>query len=620
MKNSLYMFMAVASAMVLSACSEKQETPAGVVPLSFGASCDYDDVKTILGDDGHAVLWEASDQIGVSGGTGAFEIKPSISVPQSKVTFTGEAAQAEVYYGVYPYSALSGWNGSVASMNLMQVQPARKGSFAAGLNISVASTAAAEMNLQFRNVLGYLKFTVGEASGGITKVIVSSVGGEKLSGEFTVDCSDPLKLVPGSGEQTYSSVAISSEESLAQGDYYIAMFPGTYSKGLKFAVYGPQGVATKVILADKSGNPLKLERGKVNSLGTIDVTKWTSSVERTAELATMTYNARCKNLEESGDPEYQSWESRKGKIVTMINDVKPDLIGFQETVKEQAEYLREELTDYVWDGYVPAGDTDGQPDILNSIFYRKDVFKLLADGTQYFTTDGTYGRMPSSWGGSSNLDISHRYFRWLKLEYLPSAVSGKDVAGDDVTAAGRTVWVFNTHLPVNKNDVDNTAARKECIRVIVAKIKELCAEDDVVFLTGDMNASYDPNQTDTHGQVMAQAETWLDDAWQNTDDKDNYYSAGGWTGIQNYGIGSIDHVFYRNVGPIKYRTITNRYGSETNLSDHLPVNFVSRMTYQVPVVQAFNAYWEDNFGGADNYEEGNMEGFGTEDSFHFKEN
>lgn len=629
------MLVTAVSVMALSACSRKQESPVVAVPVSFGASFESEEVKTVLGSDGHQVLWEPDDKIAVSGGSGAFEIKPVISGAEPTVNFSGEAARSEVYYGAYPFSAWSEWDGSVASMSLKQIQSARAGSFTSEQNILVSSTTDDEMDFQFRTVLGYLKFTVGEATGDITQVIVSSVGGEKLSGEFVVDCKSVApELVPGSGERTYTSAAISSDRPLAQGDYYIAMFPGTYSKGLEFIVHGPDGVATKIVAADASGNPLKLERGKVNRLGTIDVTKWTRSVQRTAELTTMTFNVRSMNLEASGDAEYQLWDNRKGKIAAMINDVKPDLIGFQETVKTQAEDLRDALTDYTWDGYVPADDTDGQLDILNSIFYRKDAFMMLESGSQYFTSDGSYGRMPSSWGGeNNNLDISHRYFRWLKLAYLPSAVSGEDVAGNTVQKDWRTVWIFNTHLPVNKTllgvNQDNTATRKECIRVMIEKIKELCAEDDVIFLTGDLNASYDPEQSDTHGQVMTMAETWLFSARNETADRDGYNSISGWTDLLGYGIGSIDHVFYRNVEPVKYRTITDRYGSEGNLSDHFPVSFVSRMTYQMPVVQAFNLSFAegfvdealgDIFNDGDDYDKENVEGFAVADSVRFLDN
>ena len=621
-RKFIFMAAAIASAMSVFSCAKVEDTTDSVdtvkvEPITFGASF-YNEAdsqgaqsKTVLDETGFKVLWESSDQIAVSGGTTPFAIDPAIEEPSASVMFKGEAAVADMYYAAYPYSALRSWSGSTATMALPQIQPARLGSFASDLNISVSSTTAQERNFQFHNVLGYLKFTIGEQTGEITELVVSAIGKEKLTGRFTVDCSSEVPVVVADANAN-TSAAISSETPLKPGDYYLAMFPGTYVQGLRFIVKGPKGIATKEL---KPTGGLKLERGKINTLGTINVTNWIKSVEKSTELSAMSFNVRNKEVFEtstSTDPEFTKWDNRKHAIAAMIADVQPDLLGVQEPSKSQLNEMKTLLAGYTWEGYLPSGWKAEAAEIikvalLNGIFYRTEAFELLSSGQWYFgSSDGSYDKQDTG----SNL--FRRFYQWAKLTHKKS---------------GKTVWIFNTHFPTNSDDADGSL-RIECMNKLVSKVKELTSEDDVVYVTGDFNCGYSNNLGQT---VLSGAEDYLYDARTETEDNDNWYSFNGWANHTLNGLASIDHVFYRNVKPVQYRTIvTGKYGVEY-LSDHFPINFKSKMTWEVPVVPLFEAEFaegfdiakleaifgegfadEDNFGG-----DGNMEGFGTEDSFEF---
>ncbi len=607
---------AVAAAMSIFSCVrvEDSTTEVRVEQVTFGASFYVDDDnqkeqnKTVLGENGRSVLWESNDQIAVSGGTGPFVIEPAIAEPTASVSFRGEAEVADVYYGVYPFSALKGWNGSTASMNLMQIQPARKGSFASDLNISVSSTDAATKTFQFHNVLGYLKFTIGEASGKITELVVSTIGGEKLSGKFTVDCtSDKPALVADSYANT--SAAISSEQPLAPGDYYLALFPGTYENGLKFIVKGPNGVATKAL-----NQKLTLQRGKVNTLGTINVTNWIKSVEKSTELSTMSFNVRNKEVfEKEGMADYEKefthWDNRKAAIASMIADIQPDLLGVQEPSESQLKEMKTLLAGYTWEGTLPGadlGDLLGKTALLNGLFYRTDKFDFVSSGTWYYgSSDGSHsGQNPLS-------DLYRRYFQWAKLTHKQS---------------GETVWLLNTHLPTNGEDEEGTL-RTQCMQELISKIRELVSENEVLYITGDFNCGY----SDERGRsILAVVEGFLYDARTETEDRDNWYTFNNWANHTVNGLASIDHIFYRNVTPVQYRTIvSDKYGVEF-LSDHFAINFKSTMKWEVPVGQVFDASFAEGFDilkleadlgegfkDEDDYGDGNMEGFGPEDSFEF---
>lgn len=599
---------AVAAAMAVFSCVKVEET-VRVESISFGASFSPEDHKTILDETGFKVLWEGSDQIAVSGGTDPFVIEPAIAEPLAAVRFKGEAAVADIYYGAYPFSALKAWNGSTATMSLQQIQPARMGSFASDLNISVSSTDAATRNFQFHNVLGYLKFTIGENTGDVTEFVVSSIGGEKLSGKFIVDCSSETpELVADSYANT--SAAISSEQPLAPGDYYLALFPGTYADGLKFIVKGPNGVATKAL-----NQKLTLQRGKVNTLGTINVTNWIKSVEKSTELSTMSFNVRNKEVfEKEGMADYEKefthWDNRKTAIASMIADIQPDLLGVQEPSESQLNEMKTLLAGYTWEGTLPGtdlGDILGKTALLNGMFYRTDKFDFVSSGTWYYgSSDGSHsGQNPLS-------DLYRRYFQWAKLTHKQS---------------GETVWLFNTHLPTNGEDEDGTL-RTQCMQELISKVRELVSENEVLYITGDFNCGY----SDDRGKsILAVAEGYLFDARTETEDRDNWYTLNNWANHTVNGLASIDHIFYRNVTPVQYRTIvSDKYGLEF-LSDHFAINFKSTVRWEVPVGPVFDAAFAEGFDivkleadlgegfkDEDDYGNGNMEGFGPEDSFEFE--
>ena len=259
-----FVFM-VFAALMISACVENTETTDTCRRMTFTASTGTDDTRTVLVDR-VKVYWEDGDEIAVSGAQEPFVT--SLDEPSRSASFEGEAEVADTYHAVYPYSCLVEWEDGLAVLNLQQTQPAMTGTFGPGINISVSSTTDQDKDFYFRNVLGYVKFTVGPETGDITSVTVSANAGESLSGDFYVECfSDNPKVLPDGGP---ASVSLVSEKPFAAGDYYIAMLPGIYEEGLTFTFEGPDGTAVKTV-----GTPLTLERGHINAVN-ISGLEWTA--------------------------------------------------------------------------------------------------------------------------------------------------------------------------------------------------------------------------------------------------------------------------------------------------------------------------------------------------------
>ena len=234
-------YLAVLTAMV-SACSEDEladnTQPSGKVPMEFYANTDAS-TRTELTTE-NAVHWEANDAISLfdpKGDNNRFYTTES----GPSVTFTGEATPADgTYYALYPYDANAQIEGTTITTTLPAEQDAREGSFAQGLNPSVA-TADATNSLYFKNVCALVKFTLAEsATTTITKATLCGNNGEALAGALTIDAavSTPIAMA----DTNFGQTVIELNGSLTPGStYYFVTAPVSLSKGLTLSLYDDNG-------------------------------------------------------------------------------------------------------------------------------------------------------------------------------------------------------------------------------------------------------------------------------------------------------------------------------------------------------------------------------------------
>ncbi len=239
------LYLAVLTAMV-SACSEDEladnTRPSGKVPMEFYANTDAS-TRTEL-TTGNAVYWEANDTISLfdpNGDNNRFYTTES----GPSVTFTGEATPVEgTYYALYPYDANAQIKGTTITTTLPAEQDAREGSFAQGLNPSVA-TADAQHNLCFKNVCALVKFTLVEnITTTITKATLCGNNGEALAGTLTIDASqeNPIANV----DPEWAGIEIALKGNLIAGkNYYFVTAPATLSNGITLTLYNSDGYIWK---------------------------------------------------------------------------------------------------------------------------------------------------------------------------------------------------------------------------------------------------------------------------------------------------------------------------------------------------------------------------------------
>ncbi len=158
------------------------------------------------------------------------------------------------------------------------------------------------------------------------------------------------------------------------------------------------------------------------------------------------------------------WEKRKAFLVETILAYSPDLLGTQETLGFQRDYIQSSLTGYA---NVGVGREDGgQAGEMTAVFYRKERFELLGSGHFWLSESPD---VPGSKSWDSSLP---RMATWVKL---------RDLKHED----SAPVLFINTHF-----DHRGEQARFESARLIRAKAFEF-GEGCKIVMTGDFNAGVD---------------------------------------------------------------------------------------------------------------------------------
>ena len=182
-------------------------------------------------------------------------------------------------------------------------------------------------------------------------------------------------------------------------------------------------------------------------------------------LRVMTFNIRYGT---AGNGQ-NAWDARKDHLVEVIRDFNPDLLGTQEVLAAQADYLIEKLPEYT---LVGVGRDDGKRrGEFSAALYKTSRFEADDSGT-FWLSETPHVPGSKSWDSSMP-----RIVTWVKLR--------------DNGADGSKILWLNTHW-----DHRGRIARVEAGKMIRRWIDEH-AGDDLVILTGDLNV------TETHEGIRA---------------------------------------------------------------------------------------------------------------------
>jgi endonuclease/exonuclease/phosphatase family metal-dependent hydrolase len=185
-----------------------------------------------------------------------------------------------------------------------------------------------------------------------------------------------------------------------------------------------------------------------------------SAADPAAELRVMSFNIRYGTAND-GD---NNWTKRREFLVETIRAFDPDLLGTQETLDFQRDYIAGQLEGYE---HVSAGRNDGKESgEMAAVFYRAARFEKL-DGGHFWLSESPDVPGSKSWDSALT-----RIATWVKLR-------------DKQHPRARPLVFFNTHF-----DHMGQEARLRSAELLRRRIDDLAPETPVI-VTGDFNCGED---------------------------------------------------------------------------------------------------------------------------------
>jgi len=208
-----------------------------------------------------------------------------------------------------------------------------------------------------------------------------------------------------------------------------------------------------------------------------------AQADKAKNEAVRTIHLMSYNLKFASPTFKPSWEVRREMQVSMIRKYSPDIIGTQEGLKDQIDYLMEQLPEYV---VIGEGRKGGDDDEHMAIFFKRDKFRLREMGSfQLSATPDIIGSGPS---------VNPRMVTWARFAFINRPADGE---GSPYPANYRDHWentqefyVFNTHL---FNRRDQAPERLKAAKLIMERMSSHKhfgdgTKERPFFLMGDFNA------------------------------------------------------------------------------------------------------------------------------------
>lgn len=177
----------------------------------------------------------------------------------------------------------------------------------------------------------------------------------------------------------------------------------------------------------------------------------------TGDLKVMSFNIRYGTAKDGEN----HWDKRKDFLADTIKAFEPDLLGTQETLGFQRDFLGEKLPGY---DVLGVGRDDGkEKGEMMAVYWRKERFEKVAGGHFWLSETPNVA-------GSKSWDSSlPRMVTWVRLK-------------DKLKPDAKPVLFVNTHF-----DHMGKVARLESAKLIRDRIGTL-GKDCSVILTGDFNS------------------------------------------------------------------------------------------------------------------------------------
>lgn len=277
-----------------------------------------------------------------------------------------------------------------------------------------------------------------------------------------------------------------------------------------------------------------------------------SAQSNSSQLKVMSFNIRFWAPTDTGD---LAWPRRIEPINKVIHEQAPDVIGFQEPREQMWQQLIGILPEYATCRVVAGEELPDNETGRIMIAYNKERFLKQAAGRFWLNAHPqTPGK---AWDTAEH---GMRACLWVRLL-------------DRCT--GKELYFVTTHFPYKTGKAEDEA-RANCSRLIVDRMKSIAGGKATIFLTGDFNAANDPGNKRISG--IKPLFSWFKGARDTAPDTDDHCSFNGFGRVRDGKRGgSLDHIFFRNASPVKFRTIDGHNYGVKYVSDHYPI--VCTFTY-----------------------------------------
>ena len=249
-------------------------------------------------------------------------------------------------------------------------------------------------------------------------------------------------------------------------------------------------------------------------------------------LSVMTFNIRYG----SADDGPNAWEHRKDTVVNAIRAYAPDIVGTQECLQFQAQYLDDALPDYEHFGVGRNANGTGE---RMEVFYKTETLAPIETGNFWLSTT------PDIPGSRDWHSANIRMVTWAKFHHLKSQ---------------RFLYYVNTHF-----DHRSEEARQQAARLLARWVRKL-PRKTAVIVGGDFNT--DAERTEPWRILTRGA---LEDAWLAAEESIGPEVT--WSAFESPSdsVNRIDWLLYRGMLSVKLceTVIYNENGHYP--SDHYPV-------------------------------------------------
>jgi len=247
-------------------------------------------------------------------------------------------------------------------------------------------------------------------------------------------------------------------------------------------------------------------------------------------IKVISYNIRVGTARDGSN----SWENRKSASPAMIAEQKPDIMGLQEALKMQLDYLEQTCPEYDHVG-VHRDDGKEKGEVM-AIFWNTKTQKMLKWGN--FWLSDTPEKPSKGWDAAC-----FRTATWALLKDRRSH---------------RKYYYVNTHL-----DHIGKEARAKGLSLIVDRIDHINPEGYPMILTGDFNVNLgDPCLQSLVGRMES-----VRDIAPVTDSLTTY---NGWGEIEKDQV--IDYIYESGFGKaLVFEGLRKSYNGIPYISDHYPV-------------------------------------------------